>query len=107
MSASKWQSPPGAGANQMYLWALNLIRALQRGDHKDYKAIGVTLSAGTTTTVAEASVASTSRILLTPTSLGASDRQPYVSAKTGGVGFTLTHLPASGLETYDCIVISD
>lgn len=105
MAGSLWQPPSGAGANQIYLWALRLSALLQQGKHKDYVARSVTLSAGTSTVVAETSVTSTARVLLTPTSSAAAALTPYVSARTAGTGFTLTHGSAAGGETYDCLVI--
>ncbi len=105
MAGNIWQPPAGAGANQIYLWAQRLSALFQQGKHKDYVTRAVTLSAGTSTVVAETSMTDTSRVLLTPTSSAAAAIHPYVSARTVGTGFTLTHSSAAGGETYDCIVI--
>lgn len=105
MTGNLWQAPPGAGGNQLYLWAMRLSQLMQIGKHKDYVIRSVTLSSGTTTTVTDDGVTASCRIFLQPTNSGAAALSPYVSARTAGTSFVLAHGSAGGTETYDCLII--
>lgn len=105
MTGNLWQAPSGSGGNQIYLWAQRLSQLLQLGKHKDYVIRSVTLGAGTTTTVADGGVTADCRVFLMPTNSGAAALSPYVSARTAGTSFVLTHGSAGGTETYDCLII--
>jgi hypothetical protein len=65
----------------------------------------VTLTAGTTSTVTDASARTTSTIILSPTSLAVISLSPYVSTKSNG-SFVITTLTALGTETLDYVVIN-
>ena len=74
----------------------------------NYSAKGsLTLTAGTTTSVANTAVLSASQLYLQPTNASgaALSTQPYVSAQTAGTGFTLTHASAAGTETFQYLFI--
>lgn len=105
MAGNPWVLPAGNGPYQLYLWAQGLIKLLQQGKHKEYKVRSITLTAGTTTTVSETTITSTSIVLLQPTNATAAALSPYTSAKTPGVSFQLTHGAAAGTETYDVLII--
>ena len=105
MAANIWQMPAGGGLGQIYLWAQNLIRLFQQGKHKDRDIVSVTLTAGTSSVVTATGVTDDCAITLTPTSSAAAGLSPYVSAKSQGVSFTLTHGTAAGTETYDCVIL--
>jgi len=101
----RWTAPPSAKAGDVYLWAQNLSRQFVRGDHKDYSLTKVTLTAGTTSVIADDYVTTEASIVLMPTNAAAAGLSPYVSARSEGVSFTLTHGTAAGTETYDALVI--
>jgi len=105
MSGNIWPSPTGAGANQLYEFCKRLAFLLTQEKYKDYTARSITLTAGTTTSVAWTGMSADHRVLITPTSSAAAALSPYVSARTAGTGFTLTHGAAAGTETFDCIII--
>ena len=65
----------------------------------------VTLTAGTTTTVTDATAKTTSTIIISPTSLAVIALTPYVSTKSNG-SFVITTLIAAGTETLDYLVIN-
>jgi hypothetical protein len=65
----------------------------------------ITLTAGTTTTVTDATAKTTSTIMLTPTSLGFTALSGYVSTKSNG-SFVITTTMAVGTETLDYIIIN-
>ncbi len=87
------------------MWAQNFVRQFQRAEHKDYKISQITLSSGTTTVVTNDYVTNEAAILLMPKNSAAAALSPYVSARSEGVSFTLTHATAAGTETYDALVI--
>ncbi len=105
MTDRRWTAPPSAKAGDLYLWAQNLSRQFVRGDHKDYSLTKVTLTAGTSSVIANEFVTTEAAIVLMPTSSAAAALSPYVSARAVGVSFTLTHATAAGTETYDALVI--
>jgi hypothetical protein len=72
-----------------------------------------TMDAAASTSVAATVVTANSRIFLVPTNAAAatlvgSAESPYISAKSAGVGFTVSTASgaASGTETFDYIVIT-
>ena len=65
----------------------------------------VTLTAGTTTTVTVTQAKTTSTIIISPTSVGATALTPYVSTKSNG-SFVITTLTAAGTETLDYIIVN-
>lgn len=69
-----------------------------------FKGGSFTLSVGTSTIVADARTLATSVVVMHPTNAAAAALTPYVSAKTAGTGFTLTHGIAAGTETFDYIL---
>lgn len=106
MAGNLWQMPAGSGQNQIYLWAQRLVTLLQQGKHKEYHIGSVTLTAGTSTTVANTSVTAECRVFLMPTNAAARTLGlPHVSTKTPGTSYVLTHGAAGGTETYDALVI--
>jgi hypothetical protein len=105
MSANIWPSPTGAGAQQLYDFCRRLAFLLSQEKYKDYYATSITLTAGTTTSVAWSGMSADHRVALTPTNAAAAGLSPYVSARTAGTGFTLTHATAAGTETFDVVVI--
>lgn len=106
MAGNLWQGPPGAGQNQIYLWAQRLATLLQQGRHKEYHLASVTLTAGTSTTIANTTVTADCRVFLMPSNAAARTLGlPHVSAKAPGTSYTLTHGAAAGTETYDALVI--
>ena len=64
-----------------------------------------TLTAGTTTTITDATAKTTSTILLSPTSLATIALTPYVSTKSNG-SFVITTLTAAGTETLDWVLVN-
>jgi hypothetical protein len=64
-----------------------------------------TLTAGTSTTVTDATAKTTSTIILSPTSLAVIALSPYVSTKNNG-SFVITTLTALGTETLDYLIIN-
>jgi hypothetical protein len=100
-----WPSPSGSGQQQLYDFCKRLALLLTTETYKDYTTRSITLTAGTTTSVAWAGMSADHRVSITPTSSAAAALSPYVSARTAGTGFTLTHGAAAGTETFDCIVI--
>lgn len=105
MAGNLWTSPTGAGANQLYEWAKRLTQLLTQEKYKDYHVKSVTLTAGTTTAVAWSGMGSDHNVFITPKNSAAAALSPYVSARTAGTGFTLTHGAAGGTETFDCLII--
>jgi len=105
MSGNLWPSPTGAGAQQLYDWAKRLSQLLTQGKYRDYTLMTVTLSAGTSTVVSWTGMSADHRVFITPRTSAAAALSPYVSARTAGTGFTLTHGAAGGTETFDCLVI--
>lgn len=105
MSGNIWPSPTGAGNPQLYDFCRRLAQLLTQEKYKDYYTQSITLTAGTTTTVAWAGMSADHRVLITPTNAAAAALSPYVSARTAGTGFTLTHGTAGGTETFDLVVI--
>jgi hypothetical protein len=105
MSANIWPSPTGAGAQQLYDFCRRLAFLMSQEKYKDYYATSITLTAGTTSSVAWSGMSNDHRVSITPTNAAAAGLSPYVSARTPGTGFTLTHGAAAGTETFDIIVI--
>lgn len=105
MSGNIWPSPTGAGANQLYEFCKRLAFLLTQEKYKDYRVQSVTLTAGTTTSVAWNGMSADHCVSITPTNSAAAALSPYVSARTAGTGFTLTHGAAGGTETFDCLII--
>lgn len=106
MAGNLWQLPAGTGQNQLYLWAQRLTTLLQQDKHKEYSLASITLTAGTTSVIADKTVTDTCRVFLMPTNASARTLGlPHVSAKTVGASYTLTHGTAAGTETYDALVI--
>jgi hypothetical protein len=68
----------------------------------------VTLTAGATTTVNNAAVTANSLIFLFPTNLAATVATlvPYISGKSAGVSFTITHIGATGSETFNYLIVN-
>lgn len=100
--------------NELIAVLNNILRALGQlitvisTSLPNYSARGsITLTAGTTTSVANTAVLSASQLWLQPTSAAgaALSSQPWVSATTPGTGFTLTHSAAAGTETYQYLFI--
>ena len=104
-NSNLWPSPSGAGAQQLYDFCKRLSLLLMQEKYKDYTVQSVTLTAGTTTSVAWPGMSAEHRVSLTPTNSAAAALSPYVSARTAGTGFTLTHGAAGGTETFDCIIV--
>lgn len=102
---ARWQGPPDQSVGALYLWAMNLVRQFQRAEHKSYRLIDVTLSAGTTTAVATTDINAEHHVFLMPTNAAAAALSPYVSAVSPGASFTLTHGTAAGTETYSAMII--
>jgi hypothetical protein len=100
-----WREPTGQGNPQIYQWALRLMQLFQQGRHKDYAFVSVTLTAGTSTSVAYSGMSTDHRVFVTPTNAAARALPVHVSAKTAGTGFTLTHGSAAGTETFDALVV--
>jgi len=100
-----WPSPSGAGGPQLYDFCKRLSFLLTRESYKDYTTRTITLTAGTTTSVAWTGMSAEHRVSLTPTNSAAAALSPYVSARTAGTGITLTHASAGGTETFDLILI--
>lgn len=65
-----------------------------------------TCTAGTTTTISNSAVTSTSKIFLQPTSSAFAALGAYVSAKTTG-SFTVTTTTAAGTETFDYLIVNN
>lgn len=105
MAVSRWLPPTGGSGAQLYQWAQGLMQAFRRGEHKDYHFVDVTLTAGTSTVVADTRIAASDRVLLTPTNAAARALPVHVSARTAGVSFTLGHGAAGGTETYQAVVM--
>ena len=105
MASNIWGNPAGSGNPQIYDWLKRLALLLNQEKYKDYTVMSVTLTAGTTTAVAWSGMSTSHRVALTPTNSAAAALNPYVSARTAGTGFTLTHGAAAGTETFDCIII--
>lgn len=99
-----WNPPPGQSNQQLYQWAQRWAHLFQQGRHKEYASVSVTLSAGTSSVIAYTGMTSASTVVLTPTNAAAAALSPYVSAKTAGTGFTLTHGAAGGTETFNALV---
>lgn len=100
-----WPTPRGSGQQQIYDFCKRLADLLTRETYKDYTTRSITLTAGTSTVIAWDGMSAEHRVSLTPTSSAAAALSPYVSARTAGTGFTLTHGAAAGTETFDCIII--
>lgn len=64
-----------------------------------------TLTAGTTTVVADSRVTASSKIMVQATSAAFAALQTYVSAKGAG-SFTLTTLAAAGGESFDYVIVN-
>ena len=78
---------------------------MRAGRHIETATGSVTLTAGTSTSLADTSVLSTSVVTLTATNAAARTLGiPAVTAKTQSTGVTLTHGAAAGTETYDYVV---
>ena len=105
MSGNIWPSPAGTGQAQLYEFCRRLAQLLFNEKYKDYYLASITLTAGTTTVVAWTGMSVSHRVAITPTNSAAAALSPYVSARTAGTGFTLTHGAAAGTETFDLIVI--
>ena len=106
MAANQWRDPAGATIVQLFQWAQSLMTLFRRGEHKDYHFVSVTLTAGTSTVVADTKIGgSNDRVFLTPTNAAARALPVHVSARTAGTSFTLTHGAAGGTETYEALVI--
>lgn len=104
-SGNIWPSPAGAGNPQLYDFCKRLAFLLTREAYKDHYTTSITLTAGTTTSVAWAGMSADHRVSLTPTNSAAAALNPHVSARTPGTGITLTHGSAAGTETFDLIII--
>lgn len=106
MAGNLWQLPAGTGQNQLYLWAQRFTTLFQQGKHKEYSLASITLTAGTSSVIADTTVTSDCRVFLMPSNASARTLGlPHVSAKTVGASYTLTHGAAAGTETYDALVI--
>ncbi len=105
MSSNVWGNPTGPGNPQLYEWCRRVAQLLALESYKDYHATSITLTAGTSTSVAWSGMSADHRVSLTPTNAAAAGLSPYVSARTAGTGFTLTHGAAAGTETFDVVVI--
>jgi hypothetical protein len=102
------------GMNELISSLNSIVRALGQlitsvnNSLPNYSARGsLTLTAGTTTSVANTAVLPASQLWLQPTNASgaALTTQPYVSAQTAGTGFTLTHASAAGTETFQYLFI--
>lgn len=88
-----------------YIWARRIVDLFRQGKHIETVTGSVTLTAGTTTSVTQTAVLSTSTIVPVPTNAPARALGIVaVTAKTQGTGFTLTTPSAAGTETYDYVV---
>lgn len=105
MAGNIWPPVTGAGAAQLYEFCKRLALLLTQEKYKDYTSRSITLTAGTTTSVTWAGMSADHRVSITPTNSAAAALSPYVSARTAGTGFTLTHGAAGGTETFDCLII--
>ena len=102
-----WQtSSPTAGPQDVVIQLQGIVQQLSNLVAA-FKALGaiafgtITLSAGTTTTVAQSSVQANSQITLTPTNASAAVLFSYISAIVPGTSFTITTTTAAaGTETF-------
>ena len=79
---------------------------MRQGQYRDYVVGTVTLTAGTSSTIAQTNMLSTSVVQFTPTNSAARALGiPAVTTKTQGDGFGLTHAAAAGTETYDYVLL--
>lgn len=100
--SSFWPLPADNTGPGLYLWARRLVDLMRRGEYRDYVVGSVTLTAGTSTTVTQTNMLTTSMVLFSPTNSAARALGiPAVTTKTQGTGFGLTHAAAAGTETYD------
>lgn len=98
--------PADSTPGSLYLWAQRIIRDMRGGRHVETVTGSVTLTAGTSTSVANTAVLSTSVVMMTPTNAAARSLGIVaVTAKTAAVGFTLTTPAAAGTETFDYVVV--
>ena len=100
---SFWPFP--ADQDGMYLWARRIVDGLRTGKHVETVKGSVTLTAGTSSVVAQTAVLSDSVVVLIPTNAAARALGTVaVTAKTQGTGFTLLTPAAAATETYDYVV---
>lgn len=81
------------------------MQLFQQGKHKDYYTVSVTLTAGTSTSVADTKISASDTVFLTPTNAAARAIEVHVGTITPGTGFALGHATAAGTETYNALVI--
>jgi len=101
-----WPLPADNTAPTLYLWGRRLVEMMRAGKHVETVTGSVTLTAGTTSAVAQTAVLSTSVVFVQPTNAAARALGLVaVTSKSQGVGFTLTTPAAAGTETYDYVVV--
>lgn len=101
-----WPLPADQNQPSIYLWARRLAEFMKQGKHVETIKGSVTLTAGTSSVVAQTQVLSDSVIVLQPTNAAARALgNVAVTAKTQGTSFTLTTPSAAGTETFDYVVV--
>lgn len=83
----------GSVSGQIAEWCRKLAEAIEQIANGSSRTVGsVTLTANaTTTTVVSQNVTPSSHITLTPTTANAAAEVPYISARTNGASFVITH----------------
>lgn len=97
--------PASQDPGNTYIWARRIVDLFRQGKHVETITGSFTLTAGTSTAVAETQVLTTSKVVVVATNAAARGLGTVaVTAKTQGTGFTVTTAAAAGTETYDYIV---